>query len=67
MLTDSASNVDKLIPFAKKYTYITERTPEILNTFISKIIIHEYSERYKQHSKQQTDIYFTHISIVGET
>ena len=65
-LTESASNVDKFISLAKKYTRITELTPEILHTFISKIVIHERSERYKQHSEQQIDIYFTHIGIVGE-
>ena len=65
-LTESASNVDKFITLAKKYTRITELTPEILHTFISKIVIHERSERYKQHSEQQIDIYFTHIGIVGE-
>lgn len=65
-LTESASNVDKFISLAKKYTRITDLTPEILHTFISKIVIHERSERYKQHSEQQIDIYFTHIGIVGE-
>lgn len=65
-LTESASNVDKFITLAKKYTRITELTPEILHTFISKIVIHERSERYKQKTEQQIDIYFTHIGIVGE-
>ena len=51
-LTESASNVDKFISLAKKYTRITELTPESLHTFISKIVIHECSERYKQHSEQ---------------
>ena len=65
-LTESVSNVDKFITLAKKYTRITDLTPEILHTFISKIVIHERSERYKRHSEQQIDIYFTHIGIVGE-
>ena len=65
-LTESASNVDKFISLAKKYTRITRLTPEILHTFISKIVIHERSERYKQHAEQKIDIYFTHIGIVGE-
>ena len=65
-LTESASNVDKFIALAKKYTRITELTSEILHTFISKIVIHERNERYKQHSEQQIDIYFTHISVAGE-
>ena len=66
VLIKSGGGADKFISLAKKYTRITELTPEILHTFISKIVIHERSERYKRHSEQQIDIYFTHIGIVGE-
>lgn len=33
--------MDKFVGLAKKYTRITELTPEILHTFVSKIVIHE--------------------------
>ena len=57
----AASDVDKFIGLAKKYTRITELTPEILHTFVSKIVIHERHERFKQNTEQQIDIYFRYI------
>ena len=36
-----ATNVSKLIAITKKYTRIDELTPEILNTFVDKIVVHE--------------------------
>ena len=60
-LQQAASNVDKFIGLAKKYTRITELTPEILHTLVSKIVIHERRERFKQNTEQQIDIYFRYI------
>ena len=60
-LQQAASDVDKFIGLAKKYTRITELTPEILHTFVSKIVIHERHERFKQNTEQQIDIYFRYI------
>ncbi|WP_373695030.1 DUF4368 domain-containing protein [Eshraghiella crossota] len=51
---------------AKKFTRISELTPEVLHTFIDKIVVHERAERYKQKSEQQIDIYFTHIGNLNE-
>ena len=56
-LQQAASDVDKFIGLAKKYTRITELTPEILHTFVSKIVIHERRERFKQNTEQQIDRY----------
>lgn len=58
-LQQAASNVDKFIGPAKKYTRITDLTPEILHIFVSKIIIHERRERFKQNTEQQIDISVT--------
>lgn len=65
-LQQAASNVDKFIDLAKKYTRITDLTPEILHTFVSKIVIHERRERFKQNTEQQIDIYFRYIGNVAE-
>lgn len=54
------------ITLAKKFTRISELTPEVLHTFIDKIVVHERAERYKQKSEQQIDIYFTHIGNLNE-
>lgn len=60
-LQQAASDVDKFIGLAKKYTRITELTPEILHIFVLKIVIHERRERFKQNTEQQIDIYFRYI------
>lgn len=65
-LTDAVSNVERFITLAKKFTRISELTPEVLHTFIDKIVVHERAERYKQKSEQQIDIYFTHIGNLNE-
>ena len=65
-LQQAASDVDKFIGLAKKYKRITELTPEILHIFVSKIIIHERRERFRQNTEQQIDIYFRYIGNVAE-
>ena len=40
-LKSTAINVERFVALARKYTDIRELTPEILRTFISKIVIHE--------------------------
>ena len=60
-------NVEKFISIAKKYTVLQELTPEILRTFISKIIIHERAQKWKKTSEQQIDIYFQYIGSIPET
>ena len=42
-------------------TDIKELTPEILRTFISKIVIHERSRKHAKDAEQDIDIYFAHI------
>ena len=57
------TNVAKLIAITKKYTRIDELTPEILNAFVDKIVVHE---RIKQDGKrtQAIDIYYSYVGIV---
>lgn len=57
------TNVAKLIAVTKKYTRIDELTPEILNAFVDKIVVHE---RVKQDGKrtQAIDIYYSYVGIV---
>ena len=65
-LKEAACNVDRFITLSKKYTRITELTPEILHTFVSKIVIHERTERYKHNAEQQIDIYFRYIGNTAD-
>ena len=64
-LQQAASDVEKFIGLAKKYTRIIELTPEILHTFVSRIVIHERRERFKQNTEQQIDIYFRYIDNIA--
>lgn len=63
-LKTEASGIDRFIETAKKYTDLQELTPEILRTFIEKIVIHERDKPYSKKAHQQIDIYFTHIGMI---
>ena len=60
-LKASATNVERFLEIVRKYTDIKELTPEILRTFISKIVIHERSRKHAKDAEQDIDIYFAHI------
>ena len=60
-LKASATNVERFLEIVRKYTDIKKLTPEILRTFISKIVIHERSRKHAKDAEQDIDIYFTHI------
>ena len=63
-LKAESAGIDKFIQIAKKYTDIQELTPEILRTFIEKIVIHERDKWHSKSAHQQIDIYFTHIGNI---
>ena len=48
-LKDQTTGAEHFVAIARKYTHITELTPEILNTMIDKIII---GERESKHAKK---------------
>lgn len=58
-----ATNVAKLIAVTKKYTRIDELTPEVLNAFVDKIVVHE-REKKDGRRTQQIDIYYSYVGIV---
>ena len=53
----------KFLDIVRKYVCIQELTPEVLRTFISKIVVHEREKKHKQTLPQQIDIYFRYIGI----
>ena len=66
-LKSTAVNVERFVSLARKYTNIRELTPEILRTFIGKIVIHERPSRKKSEGEQRIDIYFTHIGYMPDS
>ena len=60
-LKNECTNVQKFLDIVRKYVCIQELTPEVLRTFISKIVVHECEKKHSQTSPQQIDIYFRYI------
>lgn len=58
------TNVDRFIEKARRYTIISELTPELLRMFISKIAVHEKSEKYSRTAEQKVEIHYAHIGAV---
>ena len=60
-LKSECTNVQKFLDIVKKYVCVQELTPEVLRTFISKIVVHEREKKHSQTSPQQIEIYFRYI------
>ena len=60
-LKAAVTNVNKFVDIAHKYTDLRELTPEVLRTFISKVVIHERSDKWSKSAEQQIDIHFRYI------
>ena len=60
-LINECTNVQKFFDIVRKYVCVQELTPEVLRTFISKIVVHEREKKHSQTSPQQIDIYFRYI------
>ena len=58
------TDITKFISNVKKYTEITELTPEILNELIEKILIHQ-AEKIDGKKVQEIDIYYRGIGIIS--
>ena len=56
-------DVAKLIAVTKKYTRIDELTPEVLNAFVDKIVVHEREKKDGKRT-QQIDIHYSYVGIV---
>ncbi len=59
------SNTDRFIVKAKRYTDITELTPELLRLFIQKIVVHEKAVKWSKHAEQTVEIHYADIGCVG--
>lgn len=63
-LKSESVNTQKFLDIANKYTDIRELTPEVLRTFISKIVIHERESKWSKTAEQEVDIYFRYIGNI---
>ena len=58
------TDITQFISNVKKYTEITELTPEILNELIEKIVIHQ-QEKVNGKKVQEIDIYYRGVGIIS--
>lgn len=58
------TDLSQFISNVKKYTEITELTPEILNELIEKILIH-HAEKINGKKVQEIDIYYRGVGIIS--
>ena len=59
-------NINKFTDKIHKYTEIKELTPEIINQFIDKIMIHDFHKGDGKYERK-IDIYYNGVGIVGVT
>ena len=64
-LRDTISSTDGFIVNAKRYTDITELTPELLRLFIQKIVVHEKSTKWSKKAMQTIEIHYSDIGCIG--
>jgi len=63
-LRETVSGRDGFRDKAKRYTDITELTPELLRLFIEKIVVHEKEVKWSKHAPQTVEIYYNGIGCV---
>ena len=63
-LRETVSGTDGFLDRAKRYTDITELTPELLRLFIEKIVVHEKEVKWSKHAPQTVEIYYNGIGFV---
>ena len=58
--------MDRFIEKAKKYTNLTELTPELLRMFIAKVEVGEKAVKYSRTAPQDIWIYYRDIGMLNE-
>ena len=64
-LRETVSGTDGFLDKAKRYTDITELTPELLRLFIERIVVHEKEVKWSKHAPQTVEIHYNGIGYVG--
>ena len=64
-LRETAIGTDSFLDKAKRYTDITELTPELLRLFIEKFVVHEKEVKWSKHAPQTVEIHYNGIGYVG--
>jgi len=59
-------NARRFLELVKKYTDISELTPEIVRIFIDRIVCHQANGRLGKNRRQQIDIFWNVIGLIEE-
>lgn len=59
-------NVDRFLSIVKKYTRLTELTPEILHEFVDKILVHA-PDKSSGRRLQEIEIIYNHIGVLDHS
>ena len=62
-LRSSMANAKNFITKGRKFTAMTELTPELLRTFVAKIIVYEKEVKYSKHAPQKIHICFRDFNL----
>jgi len=65
-LRETVSGTEDFLDKAKRYTDITELTPELLRLFIEKIVVHEKEVKWSKHAPQTVEIYYNGIGFIDK-
>lgn len=60
---EQSDNTERFMRLVRKYTEITELTPEIVRTFIEKIIVHE-KEKVNGKNRQTVEIIYNCVGVI---
>lgn len=68
-LKETVSNTAAFLDKAKRYTDIQALTPELLQLFIQKIVVHEKEVKWSKHAPQTVEIHYADIGCMenGQT
>ena len=64
-LREQVCGAGHFIALAKKYTDIRELSPELLQLFIRKIVVHEKDVKWSKHARQTVEIHYNGIGCVN--
>ena len=65
-LRETVSGTEDFLDKAKRYTDITELTPELLRLFLEKIVVHEKEVKWSKHAPQTVEIYYNGIGFIDK-
>ena len=58
------TDVGKIVAMVKKYSHITELSPQILNELVDKVVVHQ-AEKVDGKRRQDIEVYFNGVGQIS--